>query len=152
MNSSNVNNYKGWEGVNTKFSPVKTCDESKGHCPPHVESGEEEENNYKGGEEVKFREGGREEARRRDSEEACVAATPALHTLANCLCRSSSEVVEAHVEEQLHLLGEEDDMESQESEVGDPVKQSGETMGKKGIGEKNPKEEPNDGVHCNNTP
>ena len=62
--------------------------------------------------EVGSREGDQEEARCQDSEEACVAATPALHTLAKCLCRSSSEVVEAHVEEQLRLLGDEDDMEA----------------------------------------
>ena len=56
------------------------------------------------------------------------------------------------MEEQLHLPGEGEDMELQESEGGDPVMQSGETMGAKGIGEKTPKEEPNDGVHCTNTP
>ena len=53
--------------------------------------------------EVGSREGGQEDAQCRDSEEACVAA-PALHTLANCLCRSSPDVVEAHVKEQLHWL------------------------------------------------
>ena len=61
-------------------------------------------------------------------------------------------MVVAQVEEQLRLPGEGEDMESQESEVGDPVKQSGETMGKLGNRSNDPKEEPNDGVHCTNTP
>ena len=62
-----------------------------------------------------------EVAKHQDSEEDCVDAI-ALHTLANCLCRSSPEVVVAQVEEQLHLPGEGDDMELQESEEGNPVK------------------------------
>jgi hypothetical protein len=46
--------------------------------------------------EVGSREGGREGASRRDTEEACdVAGAAALHTLANCLCRSSPEEVVA---------------------------------------------------------
>ena len=58
------------------------------------------------------------------------------------------------MEEQLRLLGNMEVivMESQESEEGDLGRQCGETTGAKGIGEKIPKEEPKDGVHCTNTP